>query len=316
MQIGIFSEPHRGATYADELRLVQHVEQYGFASYVRPDHYQTLSSAAGVPGPTDAWVTLGALSQATSTIRLGTLVSAATFRLPGPLSVIVAQVDEMSGGRLDLGLGTAWYAKEHASYGIPFPRLGERLDRLTEQLEILRGLWSTPPGSTFTYRGAYYQLVDSPALPKPHQRPGPPIIVGGRGPRRTPEIAARFADEFNGVFQGVADTAKQYQRVREASERLDRAGAGMAPLRLSIGLVVACGATEAEARRRGQALYEAGSAVPHEDPVVGSPDEVVQRIGEFADIGAEKVYLRLPDMSDLAHVDLIAERVLPQVANG
>ena len=311
MRVTLFVEPHRGATYSDQLRLARHAEQAGFDGFLRADHYQSMSADPGLPGPTDAWITLAALARETSTIRLGTLVSSATFRLPGPLAITVAQVDEMSGGRIEMGLGAGWVEREHTSYGIPFPPLGERFDRLAEQLEVISGLWATPDGETYSFEGKHYRLLDAPALPKPVQRPGPPIIVGGRGPRRTPELAARFADEFNMPFKTVEQTAAAFERVRAACERYARpAGRAMT---LSAGIVVALGRTDAEAQRRAAPLH-VKSVLPPEDPVVGSPDRLVQRIGEMAAIGATRIHLRVIDMTDLDHVDLIAADVLPQVA--
>ena len=306
MRVSLFTEPHRGATYDDQLRLARHAEDGGFEGFLRADHYQSMGADPGLPGPTDAWLTLAGLARETSRLRLGTLVSSATFRLPGPLSIMVAQVDAMSGGRVELGLGAGWLEREHTSYGIPFPPLGERFDRLAEQLAIITGLWSTPDGARFSYEGKHYQLLDSPALPKPVQRPGPPIIVGGRGAKRTPELAGRYADEFNMPFKTVAETAAAFDRVRAASRRYGRS------VTLSAGIVVALGRTDEEAQRRAAPLH-VPSALPPEDPVVGSPDALVQRIGEFAEIGATRVHLRVIDMSDLEHVELIASRVLPQV---
>jgi F420-dependent oxidoreductase-like protein len=311
MRVCLFIEPHRGATYDDQLRLAQHAEQAGFEGLLRADHYQSMGADPGLPGPTDAWITLAGLARETSRIRLGTLLNSVTFRLPGPLAVMVAQVDAMSGGRIELGMGAGWFEREHISYGIPFPPVGERFDRLAEQLEIIRGLWSTPDDERFSHDGKYYTLLDAPALPKPVQRPGPPIIVGGRGPRRTPEIAARFADEFNMPFKTVAETTAGFARVRAAAETYGRPADR--PLTLSAGIVVALGRTDAEAQRRAAPLH-VPSALPPEDPVVGSPGALVQRIGELAEAGAGRVHLRVIDMSDLDHVDLIAERVLPQVA--
>jgi F420-dependent oxidoreductase-like protein len=306
MRVCLFTEPHRGATYDDQLRLARHAEDGGFEGYLRADHYQSMGADPGLPGPTDAWLTLAGLARETTRLRLGTLVSSATFRLPGPLAIMVAQVDAMSGGRVELGLGAGWLEREHVSYGIPFPSLGERFDRLEEQLAIITGLWSTPDGARYSYDGKHYRLLDAPALPKPVQRPGPPIIVGGRGARRTPELAGRFADEFNMPFKTVAETAAAFDRVRAASRRYGRS------VTLSAGIVVALGRTDEEARRRAAPLH-VPSALPPEDPVVGSPDTLVQRIGEFAAIGATRVHLRVIDMSDLDHVELIASRVLPQV---
>jgi F420-dependent oxidoreductase-like protein len=306
LRVCLFTEPHRGATYDDQLRLARHAEDGGFEGFLRADHYQSMGADPGLPGPTDAWLTLAGLARETSRLRLGTLVSSVTFRLPGPLAIMVAQVDAMSGGRIELGLGAGWLEREHTSYGIPFPPLGERFDRLEEQLEIITGLWTTPDGEPYSYDGKHYRLLDAPALPKPVQRPGPPIIIGGRGAKRTPELAGRFADEFNMPFKSVSETAAAFERVRAASRRYDRSVA------LSAGIVVALGRTDAEAQRRAAPLH-VPSALPPEDPVVGSPDALVQRIGEFAAIGATRVHLRVIDMSDLDHVDLIASQVLPQL---
>ncbi|WP_433394398.1 LLM class F420-dependent oxidoreductase [Micromonospora sp. KLBMP9576] len=312
MRVTVFTEPHRGASYDDQLRFARLVEDGGFEAFLRADHYQAMGADAGLPGPTDAWLTLAALARETSRIRLGTLVTSATFRLPGPLAIMVAQVDQMSGGRVELGIGAGWYEREHTTYGIPFPAVGERFDRLAEQLEILTGLWRTAPGETYSFTGDHYRLVDAPALPKPVQVPGPPIIVGGRGPKRTPDLAARYADEFNMPFKTVAETAAAYERVREACDRAGRAESGRAPLTLSAGIVVAIGRTDADAQRRAAPLH-VKSALPPEDPVVGSPAQLVDRIGEFAAIGATRVHLRLIDFADLDHLELIAAEVLPRL---
>ncbi|MEV1333984.1 LLM class F420-dependent oxidoreductase [Micromonospora costi] len=312
MRVSVFIEPHRGATYEDQLRFARAVEDLGFEGFFRADHYQSMGADLGLPGPTDAWLTLAALARETTRIRLGTLVTSATFRLPGPLAVMVAQVDQMSGGRVELGIGAGWYEREHISYGIPFPAVGERFDRLAEQLEVITGLWRTPPGETYSFTGDHYRLVDAPALPKPVQVPGPPVIVGGRGPKRTPDLAARYADEFNMPFKSIEETAGAYERVREACDRAGRAEAGRAPLVLSAGIVVAIGRSDAEAQRRAAPLHVA-SALPPEDAVVGAPARLVDRIGEFAAIGASRVHLRLTELADLDHLELIASDVLPQL---
>jgi F420-dependent oxidoreductase-like protein len=310
LRVTVFVEPHRGATYEDQLRLARHAEEAGFEAFLRADHYQSMGADAGLPGPTDAWLTLAALARETSTIRLGTLVTSATFRLPGPLAIMVAQADAMSGGRIELGLGAGWLEREHTSYGIPFPPLGERFDRLAEQLAIITGLWSTPEGERFSYDGKHYHLIDAPALPKPVQRPGPPILVGGRGPERTPELAARFADEFNLPFRTVAETAAAFDRVRRACETYRRPSDR--PLTLSAGVVAAIGRTDEEVRRRAAPLH-VKSALPPEAPVEGPPDALVERIGEMAEAGAGRIHVRIIEMSDLDHLDLIASDVLPQV---
>ncbi|MFD4208954.1 LLM class F420-dependent oxidoreductase [Micromonospora tulbaghiae] len=312
MRVSVFTEPHRGADYDDQLRFARLVEETGFEGFFRADHYRAMGDEPAPPGPTDAWLTLAALARETSRIRLGTLVTSATFRLPGPLAVMVAQVDRMSGGRVELGIGAGWYEREHTAYGIPFPPVSERFDRLAEQLEIVTGLWRTPSDETYSFTGEHYRLVDAPALPKPVQQPGPPVIVGGRGPKRTPDLAARYADEFNMPFKSVAETAAAYERVREACDRAGRAASGRAPLTLSAGIVVAIGRTDAEAQRRAAPLHVT-SALPPEDPVVGSPAQLVDRIGEFAAVGATRVHLRLIDFDDLDHVELIGAEVLPRL---
>ena len=308
MELRIFTEPQQGASYATLRAVALAAEELGFDAFFRSDHYLAMGQA-GLPGPTDAWATLAALAVETSRIRLGTLVTAATFRLPGPLAITVAQVDQMSGGRVELGLGAGWFEREHAAYGIPFPPLGERFDRLEEQLAIITGLWATADGDTFSYAGTHYQLTDSPALPKPAQRPRPPVIVGGSGVRRTPRLAAGFADEYNVPFSSVADTAAAFTRVREACEA---AGRDPSSLTYSVAHTVCCGKDEAEFRRRATAIgYEPDKM--RAVGVSGTPGEVAAKIGAYAEIGAERVYLQVLDLTDLDHLALIASEVAPQL---
>jgi F420-dependent oxidoreductase-like protein len=263
----------------------------------------------GLPGPTDAWLTLAGIARETDRIRLGTLVTSATFRLPGMLAVQVAQVDAMSGGRAELGLGAGWYDGEHTAYGVPFPPLGERFERLEEQFAILRGLWETPVGETFDFDGQHYQLTDSPALPKPVQQPHPPLIVGGGGVKRTPRLAAAFAAEFNLPFSSLADTEAQFARVRAACTD---AGRDPASLRLSVAQVVCCGANDAEVERRAANIGRSADEL-RANGAAGTPDQVVARLREFAGIGAESIYLQVLDLEDLEHIELLAEEVLPEV---
>ncbi len=308
MDLRIFTEPQLGATYEQLLRVAQATEEHGFDAFFRSDHYLTMGGD-GLPGPTDAWVTLGALARETSRIRLGTLVTAATFRLPGPLAIAVAQVDEMSGGRVELGIGSGWYEAEHTAYGIPFPPLGERFDRYEEQLEIITGLWATPEGETFSFEGAHHQIVDSPALPKPTQRPGPPIIIGGGGKKRTPALAARFASEFNLPFAPVDRFARQCERVRAACEAIER---DPDELVYSIALVVCCGADEAEVTRRAAAIGREPDEL-RANGAAGTPAEVLDAIGRYADAGASRVYLQVLDVDDLDHIALLGAEVLPRL---
>ncbi|WP_433614182.1 LLM class F420-dependent oxidoreductase [Dactylosporangium sp. CA-139114] len=307
MRLCVFTEPQLGATYDDQLAIARRAEELGFEAFFRSDHYLT-ETGDGMPGPTDSWVTLGALARETSTIRLGTLVTSATFRLPGPLAIAVAQVDAMSGGRVELGLGTGWYEREHAAYGIPFPPVRERFDRLTEQLEIIKGLWATPPGMTYSFEGRYYDLVESPALPKPVQPAGPPVIIGGTGPKRTPRLAARYADEFNVPFASLEDTAAQYRRVVEAIEAEGRDG--RAPIVFSFAQTIVCGANEAEIRRRAEAVG-LNPGGPQAGQLYGTPQRIAEQIRGFVKAGASRAFLQLLDLRDLEHLELIAAEVAP-----
>jgi F420-dependent oxidoreductase-like protein len=309
MKLRIFVEPQQGASYDQQLRVAQAAESSGFDAFFRSDHFLAMGGD-GLPGPTDAWLTLGGIARETDRIRLGTMVTSATFRLPGLLAVQVAQVDDMSGGRAELGLGAGWYDAEHTAHGVPFQPLAERFERLEEQLAILTGFWDTPVGQTFDFNGRHYQLKDSPGLPKPVQKPHPPLIVGGGGPKRTPRLAATFADEFNIPFSSVADTEAQFARVRTACREMGR-DAGT--LRLSAAQTVCCGANDAEVERRAANIGRKADEL-RANGVAGTPDEVVARLQEFAGVGAESVYLQVLDLEDLDHIALISEEVLPRVS--
>jgi len=308
MRLRIFTEPQQGASYATLRRVATAAEDLGFDAFFRSDHYLRMGDGSGAPGPTDSWATLAALAVETSRIRLGTLVTAATFRLPGPLAIAVAQVDEMSGGRVEFGLGTGWFDAEHRAYGIPFPPLKERFDRFEEQLAIITGLWSTPAGQTFSYDGGYYSLTDSPALPKPAQAKIP-VIIGGGGARRTPALTARYADEFNAAFRPVGDAAELFGRVRSACTE---AGRDPASLALSVAHVTVCGSTEAELAKRADAIGRDLDQL-RGDGLAGSPAEIVDRLGAYAEAGATTAYLQILDLSDLDQLELLASEVLPQV---
>ncbi len=308
MRFRIFTEPQQGADYQTQRSVALAAEELGFDAFFRSDHYLKMGEVSGLPGPTDSWATLAALAVETSRIRLGTLMSAATFRLPGPLAITVAQVDQMSGGRIEFGLGSGWFETEHAAYGIPFPTVSERFDILEEQLAVITGLWGTPEGQTFSFDGAHYRVTDSPALPKPAQRPRPPVLIGGTGARRTPRLAARFADEFNVPFESVAESAAVFGRVREACEAAGRYPSSMT---YSVAQTVCCGKDEAEFRRRAAAIGQEPADL-REHGVGGTPGEVVAKIAQYAEAGAERIYLQVLDMSDLDHLALIASDVVPQ----
>lgn len=309
MDFRVFVEPQQGASYEDQLAVAKTAEALGFSAFFRSDHYVAMSGD-GLPGPTDSWVTLGGIARETSRIRLGTLVTSATFRYPGPLAISVAEVDAMSGGRVDFGIGAGWFETEHRAYAIPFPGLGERFERLGEQLEIITGLWETPPGETFNYSGSHYRVVDSPALPKPVQRPRPPIVIGGGGPKRTPALAARFADEFNLAFPTLDFTRLQYARVRDA---LVAANRPPDDLIYSAAFVVCAARDDAELRRRASAISREVDELRANTPLVGTPGEIADRLGAFAEAGVQRVYLQLLDLADLDHLELFAGEVIPHV---
>jgi F420-dependent oxidoreductase-like protein len=307
MDLRVFTEPQQGASYDDLLAVARRAEDTGFDAFFRSDHYLAMGTD-GLPVPTDAWLTLAALARETSRIRLGTLMTSATFRLPGPLAISVAQVDQMSGGRVELGIGAGWYDAEHTAYGIPFPGTGERFDRFEESLAVVTGLWSTPPGETFTFHGEHFELTDSPALPKPVQRPGPPVIIGGKGKRRTPALAARHAAEFNVPFESVDTSRELFARVRDACSAAGRDD----DLVLSNAVVLCVGKDERELARRAGAIGREVADL-RENGLAGTPQEVVDRLGSYADAGASRAYLQVLDLADLDHLDLVAAEVMPHV---
>ena len=310
----VFAEPQQGATYEQQLALAKSAESLGYSAFFRSDHYLAMK-VEGLPGPTDSWVTLAGIARETSTIRLGTLVTSATFRYPGPLAISVAQVDEMSGGRVEFGIGAGWFEAEHLAYAIPFPDLGERFGRLEEQLEIITGMWSNPVGETFDYSGSHYSVVDSPALPKPVQRPYPPIVIGGGGPKRTPALAARFASEFNLAFPTLDFTRAQFGRVRSA---LEAAGRDPGDITYSAAFVVCAGRTESEIARQAATIGRDVVELRENSPLVGTPAEIADRLAAFVDTGVQRVYLQLVNLSDTdvlrEQLDLFATEVMPQFA--
>jgi F420-dependent oxidoreductase-like protein len=308
VQLRIMTEPQLGATYDDLLAVARRTEETGFDAFFRSDHYLTMGGD-GLPGPTDAWITLAGLARETSRIRLGTLMTAATFRLPGPLAISVAGVDQMSGGRIELGIGAGWFEAEHTAYGIPFPPVRERFDRLEEQLAIISGLLAAPAGKTFDFEGEHYRLAGSPALPKPVQDGGVPIIVGGKGRTRTPRLAARHAAEFNVPFETVAENARLFAGVRAACEEAGRDPSSMV---YSSALVLCVGKDEAELARRAAAIGR-DVAELRENGVAGTPAEAVDILGRYAEAGAQRVYLQVLDLADLDHLDLVANEVAPQL---
>jgi F420-dependent oxidoreductase-like protein len=309
MDFRVFVEPQQGATYGDQLAVARAAEELGYSAFFRSDHFVAMSGD-GLPGPTDSWVTLGGIARETSTIRLGTMVTSATFRHPGPLAISVAQVDEMSGGRVELGLGAGWFEAEHQAYAIPFPPLGERFERLGEQLDILTGLWATPTGETFDYSGRHYTIVDSPALPKPVQTPHPPIVIGGSGAKRTPALTAKFAAEFNIPFAPLDTVKTQYARVAAAVADAGRAADSLV---YSAAFVVCAGRDDAEVARRAAAIGREVDELRSNSPLAGTASEIVDGLGPFIEAGVQRVYLQLLDMHDLDHLAFFSSEVAPQL---
>lgn len=305
----VFVEPQQGAGYSDQLAVAKAAEQLGYSAFFRSDHYLAMSGD-GLPGPTDSWVTLAGIARETTSVRLGTLVTSGTFRYPGPLAISVAQVDEMSGGRVELGIGAGWFEPEHLAYALPYPPLGERFDRLTEQLQIITGLWDTSVGETYDFTGTHYTVKDSPGLPKPVQTPRTPIIIGGEGAKRTPALAAQFASEFNMPFASLDALTTQYQRVAAAV-----ADAGRAPdsLTYSAAFVLCAGRDDTDLNRRAATIGRELDEMRGNSPIVGTATEIVDKLAPFIEAGVERVYLQVLDMSDLDQLDFFAAEVIRQI---
>ncbi len=308
MDFRIFTEPQQGASYDDLLGIAQATQTLGFDGFFRSDHYLAMGKGDGLPGPSDAWTSLAGLARETSRIRLGTLVSSVTFRHPGLLAIQVAQVDAMSGGRIELGLGAGWFEKEHLAYAIPFPK--KRFGLLEEQLEIVTGLWGTPIGDRYNFTGEHYTLVDSPALPKPAQS-RVPIIVGGSGTKKTPALAARYADEFNTMFATLPEIKTRIARVHEACEAADR---DPSTLTVSAPGTTAVGGTTAQAQNRATAIGQNLERIRAAGGFAGTASEVVDYLGALSELGVTRIYFQILDLQDLEHLDFIASEILPQLS--
>lgn len=306
MELRIFTEPQQGATYDDLLAVASATEEAGLDGFFRSDHYLKMGDVSGLPGPTHAWVTLAGLARDTKRIRLGTLVSPITFYRPGQLAISVAQVDAMSGGRVELGIGAGWFEQEHQAYGIEFPDLGERMSRLEEGIEQIVGLWTTPDGETYSHDGRFHRIQDSPALPKPMQRPHPPIVIGGRGKKRTPALAARFATDFNLPFGPPEDIPEIVERVAAACEAIDRDPASMI---YSAASVLCIGRNDAEVDRRAAAIGREADEM-RTNGMAGTIDEVLTKAAAYREVGVTRLYLQVLDLADLDHVHLVGEALL------
>jgi F420-dependent oxidoreductase-like protein len=299
MEHCLFTEPQQGFTYDEQLAFARAGEDAGFHGFFRSDHYMRMGAGDPHPGPTDAWTTLAGLARETSRIRLGTLVSSVTYRFPGILAIQVAQVDAMSGGRAELGLGTGWFEQEHRAYGIPFPP--KRFAILEEQLAIVNGLWAAE--GSFSFEGEHYRLEDSPALPKPVQE-RVPVIVGGNGPQRTPALAARYATEYNIGFQSEEVIAEAFDRVRTACEAIGR---DPESLKLSVALPTLAAADEATLTRRAGALGRPLDSFRNGVNIAGDAEVIREKVARLAALGAERVYFQLMDVRDLEQVAYLGE---------
>ncbi len=308
MKVRVLLEPRYGATYDQLAAMAKAAEAAGFDAFFRSDHYLGIDADDTSLVPTDSWTTIGGLARETGRVRLGTLMTAATFRHPGQLAIVVATADAMSGGRVELGIGTGWYEREHQYFGIPFPPVGERFDRLEEALAIITGIWDTAPGERFSFEGRHWRVEGCANFPRLVQRPHPRIIVGGVGPKRTPRIAARYADEFNAALSGSdSGVVDNFRRVCE------EVGRDPATVTISTVIPVSCGATRQEADARRDRLGDAGRRLLAAG-VVGTPKDVVARAEASRELGADVVYFHVYDGEDLDQIRLLGEEVVPALA--
>ena len=315
MRVCLMIEGQEGVSWEDWRALAEAAEHAGLEGLFRSDHYLSVEDRRE-RGALDAWATLAALAAVTTTLRLGTLVSPATFRHPSVLAKSVATVDHVSGGRAEVGMGTGWWEAEHEAYGFPFPPLGERMDVLAEQLEVVRGLWADGP---FSFSGRHYRLGERDDLPKPVQRPGPTLILGGSAGPRAARLAARFADEYNTVFATEDECRERRARLDAACEE---AGRDPATLRFSLMTGVVVGADEADFCERAARLSawrggdgDADRAVAALPPqwVTGTVEQAVERLRGLEAAGVERVMLQHLLHEDLEAVALLGERVAPAV---
>jgi alkanesulfonate monooxygenase SsuD/methylene tetrahydromethanopterin reductase-like flavin-dependent oxidoreductase (luciferase family) len=307
MALRIFTEPQQGASYDQLLAAARTAEQCGFDAFFRSDHYLKMGSATGLPAYTDAWITLAGLARDTTTIRLGTLVTPVTLRPVGTFPVIVSQVDHMSQGRIEVGLGAGWYREEHDAYGVDFPDGAARYDLLEDQLAILHGVWSAEPGETFVREGLTCTVSLQADALRPMQKPHPPLVMGGRAGPRGSRLAAKYADEFNVAFKSSQEMKSVHDSVRS---RCDQEGRDPGSIVWSVALVLCCGATEQELARRAGVIGRDIDEL-RQNGLAGSPAELVDKIATYAKAGAERFYLQVLDLSDMDQLRLVAEEVLP-----
>jgi len=316
VRICLMIEGQEGVAWADWVAVAKACERHGFDALFRSDHYLSVDGH-GERGSLDAWGTVTALSAITTTLRLGTLVSPATFRHPSALAKAVVTADHVSGGRVELGIGTGWLEAEHAAYGFPFPPMGERMAVLSEQLEIIHRQWTE---HTFDFTGEHYRISGLDARPKPVQRPHPPLIVGGSAGPRSARLAARWADEYNTPFASP-------EQVRERKAAIDAActSAGREPIPFSLMTGFLVGLDREELREKAAALayvmgepdrdVDAWIASPPAAWIVGTVEQVVPRLEALRDAGLSRVMLQHLLHTDLETVELIGRQLAPAVAS-
>jgi F420-dependent oxidoreductase-like protein len=304
MRLALMIEGQEDVTWRDWCALADACEEHGVETLFRSDHY--LSPSEDTSAAHDAWTTLAALAARTTTLRLGTLVSPATFRAPALLANAAATADVVSGGRVELGMGAGWMEREHRAYGFPFPETTVRVEMFAEQLEIVHRLWTE---ERVDFHGRHYVLEDAPAQPKPAQRPRPPLIVGGSGSRGTVEPALRFADEYNTPFV----SPEEAREIREKTR----------PLRFSVMTGCLVGDSREDALERARTLYaRLPRNAPFEDwlagfearAVFGSLEEAAERLRAYESAGCDRVMLQHLLHTDLEPVRLIGRELTPALA--
>ncbi len=312
MQICLMIEGQEGVSWPQWLALAGACEEHGVPALFRSDHYMNLSGLDPGRAALDAWSTLNALAAVTSTVRLGTLVSPATFRHPSLVAKSVTTADHVSGGRVELGLGAGWHEREHEAYGFPFPPVGVRMDVLEEQLQIVLGNWGEGP---FSFDGDHYRLVDLDAQPKPVQRPHPPLIMGGNAGPRSSRLAASYADEYNTAFPTLEDVKTRKAQIDQACER-----AGRDPIPFSIMTAVVVGVDQAEvAARLGRLAEKTGAdadqlrANPPPAWIVGTLDAAAEQLAALRDAGVSRVMCQHLLHDDLDAVALLGAELPPRL---
>jgi len=310
-------EGQEGVTWPQWLAIARTCERLGFEALLTSDHYLSVVTTEE-PGSNDAWTLLGALAVSTERLRLGTMVSPVTFRLPAVLAKAATTVDRISDGRVELGMGAGWWDQEHRTHGIPFPSAPERFEMLEEQLEIVHGLWSE---DLFSFEGRFYALEECRFLPKPVQRPHPPIVLGGKGGPRLARLVARWADGFNRVGGTPDELRASIERVSDAVDRADR---DVASVTMSFMTWVFVGRTDAEWRDRADRARRmdptAGSLEEYlddisRDCIVGTVDQAIERLNEYAAAGVQRFVLNHELFDDLDQIELLADEILPKVGS-